>query len=107
MRSFARPFGKWLFAILGLLAISLPASAQDISLTPGVLESGDFGNRFNGTSDADGVITAGFESTGTDLTLSVVGFDIDFPDEVEVRVNGARLGFLSVGPTERRTERGR
>ncbi|RLA52862.1 MAG: hypothetical protein DRR42_06365, partial [Gammaproteobacteria bacterium] len=39
-----------------------------------------------------------FVSTGSDLVLSVTGYDIDLPDEITVYLNGAPLGNLSTGP---------
>lgn len=69
----------------------------DISLTPGILDSAEYGNKFNGAMDADGVITAGFISTGNAFTLSFKGFDIDSDDEVEVLLNGVSLGLIGAG----------
>ena len=60
--------------------------------------SGTFGNRYDGNIDADGVITASFANTGGDARLSLKGFDVDFHNEIEVLLNGDRLGFLSTGP---------
>lgn len=73
-------------------------TGSDITLTEGAIENGDFGNKFNNQTDADGVITASFENTGSDAILSLTGFDVDFSNEVEVKLNGVRLGFLSTGP---------
>ena len=70
----------------------------DLALMPGTLDSGEYGNNFSDQTAADGVVAAGFTGTGMDLELSVVGYDIDFPPEVEVLVNGSYLGNLSVGP---------
>ena len=75
-----------------------PPTGADIALTIGVTENGSFGNSFNGQSDADGIITASFENTGQNLNLFVKGFDIDFANEVQVRLNGNVIDFLSVGP---------
>lgn len=75
-----------------------PSSGADFSLTFGQRVSASLGNNYNGQSDPDGVITASFEGSGTDARLSLVGFDVDFANEVEVKLNGNSLGFLSTGP---------
>ena len=75
-----------------------PPSGADFVLSVGTTETGEYGNNYNGKSDADGVVTGEFEGPSQDLTLTVVGYDIDFPDEVQVRVNGNVLGFLTTGP---------
>ena len=81
---------------------SPPPAEPDFILAQGVTETGEFGNKFNGQSDADGVITAAFENTGGDAVVSVLGFDVDFGDEVRVSLkndDGEQvLGFLSRGP---------
>ncbi len=81
----------------GTIAAAEAAAATDISLEIGVTETGDFGNKFNGQTDADGLITAGFESTGSDMVLTFQGFDIDLDNEVELFLNGASIGFLDAG----------
>ena len=73
-------------------------AAPDITLAVGTLDTGQYGNKFAGTTDTDGIITAGFEGSESDLELSLTGHDIDFATEVEVNLNGNSLGFLSVGP---------
>ena len=75
----------------------IEVQSVDIDLALGVTETGSFGNGFNGTSDADGIITAGFESTGSDLTLTFDGHDVDFDDEIEAFLNDTSLGFLGAG----------
>ncbi|MCB2079662.1 MAG: S8 family serine peptidase, partial [Novosphingobium sp.] len=66
------------------------------TLTPGSTETGSYGNKFNGQTDADGVITATFIGTAGDLELTLQGFDVDFTDEVRVDLNGQPLGFLAL-----------
>ncbi|WP_406647561.1 VCBS domain-containing protein [Aliisedimentitalea scapharcae] len=68
-----------------------------VRLTEDVLETGEFGNNFNGSSDADGIVTAVFEGLGKDATLFFNAFDIDSGGEVEVLLNGTSLGFLDKG----------
>ena len=79
---------------------SAPLPPADITLTLGVTETGDYGNKFNGTSDADGVVTAGFIGQATDVELTFNAYDVDFADEIEVLLNGVSLGFLPVGVNE-------
>ncbi|MEY8837814.1 M10 family metallopeptidase C-terminal domain-containing protein [Cribrihabitans sp. XS_ASV171] len=79
------------------------AAPTDFDLTPGTLESGEFGNNFNGASDADGVVTGGFQGTDTDLVVSLAGFDIDFDGEVALRLNGETLAELPAGANQAET----
>jgi hypothetical protein len=73
------------------------AAPTDFDLTPGTLESGEFGNNFDGASDGDGVVTGGFQGTGGDPVVSLAGFDIDFDGEVALRLNGETLAELPAG----------
>ncbi len=57
----------------------------------------EVGNDYNGATDDDGLVHALFHSTGTDVTISFDGYDIDVTDEVELLLNGQSLGFLSLG----------
>ncbi|MCB2101944.1 MAG: M10 family metallopeptidase C-terminal domain-containing protein [Rhodobacterales bacterium] len=76
------------------------APTADIVLTPGTTVTDDYGNGWNGVSDADGAVTAEFQNLGVDYELSLKGWDVDFGDEIEVLLNGNHLGYLSVGPNE-------
>ena len=68
-----------------LLDKDLPVvPVSSFSLALGVEETGSHGNNFNGSTDADGIVSASFTGTGEDLLLSFDGYDIDYPDEVEV-----------------------
>ena len=75
-----------------------PQGIIDFELLPGTPNTGQFGNQFGESADPDGIVSASFTATLNDLELSLTGFDIDFETEVEVRLNGNSLGFLSVGP---------
>ncbi len=68
----------------------------DFDLNLGVTETGDYGNKFNGQTDADGVVTAAFTDTSQDLVLSFTAYDAD-ADEIEILLNGVSLGFLQGG----------
>ena len=87
---------KW--GVTDILLEENTASPVDFTLVPGIVEAGEFGNKYNGQSEPDGVVTAGFENTGNTLDLSLTGFDVDFANEIEVLLNGVSQGFLSVGP---------
>ncbi|WP_146347404.1 hypothetical protein [Falsiphaeobacter marinintestinus] len=67
-------------------------------LTPGIVDTNDYGNKFNGTNNTDGIVSFAFDSTETDLNLSLFGYDVDWDDEVEVLLNDVSIGFLSAGP---------
>lgn len=60
----------------------------------GTYETGEYGNHYNGSIDADGTVTFHFQDTGTDLTLYATGYDIDILSEVEVVINGVSLGSM-------------
>ncbi len=62
----------------------------------GVTDTGQYGHLY-GTSEHQDGLTATFDGTGTDLILSVDGYDIDYDDEVAVSLNGVLLGYLSKG----------
>ena len=74
-----------------------PPATADMTLIPGATETGEYGNRFNGQTDADGVVTASFAGTAQDLFLTFTAYDVDDADEIEVLLNGTRLGYLEVG----------
>ena len=82
-----------------LLEAGLPTA--DFAITPGIVESGEYGNLYAGQVEPDGEVTATFAGAGTDLTLSLIGYDIDLSDEVEVLLNGSTLGFLTPGANEK------
>ncbi|MEJ2376197.1 MAG: hypothetical protein P8Y71_12540, partial [Pseudolabrys sp.] len=69
----------------------------DASLDLGTVETGSYGNNFNGSSDSDGRVDMSFTGTGQNLLLTFDGYDIDFNNEVEVLLNGVSLGYLDVG----------
>ena len=71
--------------------------APDAVLENGRIETGKYGNRYDGVSDSDGVLAFHFDSDGEDTVLSFSGYDIDHGSEVEVFVNGISLGYISGG----------
>jgi subtilisin family serine protease len=72
----------------------------DFALVLNTLESGYWGQGFNGATDADGRIKASFTSTGKNLVLSLTGYDIDWATEVRVLLNGRQFAYLEVTPND-------
>jgi subtilisin-like proprotein convertase family protein len=91
-----RGSASWNWGVTDILLAELPEE-EPIALELGVLETGKYGNNFDGVRDFDGVVDATFTDTGEDLLLSFNGFDIDTNVEVEVFLNGESLGFLTAG----------
>ena len=87
---------NWAWGVTNVL-LSEGQPETDSSLSLGITDTGSYGNKFNGTSDADGRVDMSFTSTGEDLILTFDGYDIDFNDEVEVLLNGVSLGYLDAG----------
>ena len=85
---------------IGAYELQQSGPIADIALNIGIIEAGSYGNGFNGSNDADGMITATFVNPGSDLVISLFGYDIDYAGEVELLLNGSLLGTLSVGPNE-------
>ena len=59
------------------------------------------GHRIPGLPDVDSAIdVARYLVPGSDqpLQIDLIGYDVDFGDEIEVRLDGASIGFLSKGP---------
>ena len=62
---------------------------DDVHLTVGVLETGQYGHQYGGSNHLEELI-ATFTSTGESLVLDVDGYDIDYGNEVLVSLNGWR-----------------
>ena len=75
----------------------------DFELTLGMLETGEYGNRFNGQTDVDGLIEATFLGSSEALTFSFYGYDFD-GNEIELLVNGTSLGLLPRGANKGLTQ---
>ncbi len=86
---------KW-----GISDLLVRDATADFILTPGTAETGKFGNRYDGATSSDGLVIAHFEGTTSDLDLRLNAFDVDFNDEIEVILNGNRLGFLNTGTND-------
>ncbi|RLA50146.1 MAG: hypothetical protein DRQ98_13225, partial [Gammaproteobacteria bacterium] len=69
----------------------------DTVLTLDALDTGMYGNGY-GTNQNPTEVIATFEYTGTDMVLSVTGYDVDSATEISVYLNGILLGYLSQGP---------
>ena len=72
------------------------ASWSPIALAVDEADSGQYGNGYGSDQHSLLLLSEFTYSTG-DLQLSVTGFDISHEQEVEVRLNGAHLGYLSPG----------
>jgi subtilisin family serine protease len=80
-------------------ALSIAVKNVQVVLTPGVTDAGQYGWLY-GTGQHKAELIATFTGTGTDLTLQLMGYDIDYNDEVSVSLNGVLLGHLSKGPSD-------
>jgi subtilisin family serine protease len=79
------------------LAVMLPLPPA-IALEIDVIDTGQYGSQY-GTDQHESVLLATFTGDGsTTYYLHVTGFDIDFPDELAVYINGTFLDWLAVGP---------
>lgn len=83
-----------------------PPPPPGLDLTVNVREEGYFGWKLDGLGILDGEVvdsthkdgvTFEFVGDGEELSLEVLGFDIDHGDEVEVFLNGTSLGHLLQG----------
>lgn len=80
----------------GASSTGLAVAADGIVLTPWVMDTGRYGFGW-GSGDHQGGLAARFESSGTNLTLHVTGYDIDSATEVKVLLNDQLVGYLSTG----------
>jgi subtilisin family serine protease len=87
----------WIWGLTHLLLAEYAAPPADITLTPEVMDAGEYGYGY-GSSQYATELTVGFESMSVDLYFSVTGYDIDFTDELAVYLNDNFLGYLSTGP---------
>lgn len=86
----------WIWGVTDLL-VEEAAPPPDVALTIGVEDPGAYGNRWMGLTDADGLLTAGFQGGTDTLELSLTGYDIDSADEIEIFLNDQPLAFLDAG----------
>jgi quercetin dioxygenase-like cupin family protein len=86
------PRYKW-----GITNLLLDQLHPDVTLAPGVVDTGAYGWNY-GSSEHKAFFIAAFQNTGVDSKLSVTGYDIDKADELAVYLNGELLGYLSTGP---------
>ncbi|MEX0310467.1 MAG: S8 family serine peptidase [Tateyamaria sp.] len=86
---------KW--GVTNVMVATPGAADAPIPLTLGQIETGKYGNKYDGATDTDGEIAMTFESTGKPMLLEFDAFDIDSTGEVEVYVNGTLVGPVSVG----------
>ena len=75
-----------------------PPPPPEAELTVDVVDTGRYGNHY-GSDEHEVSLFATFTGVGTSTYyLQVTGFDIDYVDELSVRVNGTLIGDLSQGP---------
>lgn len=72
-------------------------SGDDIPLQLGQVDTTQYGNRW-GTEEYTAEVRFTFTATGADLLFTLRGYDIDNPREVNVFLNGVKIGNLSKGP---------
>ncbi|HSS63072.1 MAG TPA: putative Ig domain-containing protein [Gammaproteobacteria bacterium] len=69
----------------------------EVALTPGITDPGAYGYNY-GSNAHETMLMVTWQGTGSDVSLHVTGYDIDWPDEIAVELNGTLIGYLSVGP---------
>lgn len=85
----------WIWGATDLLLREIGGEDE---LPPLILDSVDvnqYGFRFEGVNSHVEVLERQFDASGSDLLLTLNGFDIDTDNEVRVLVNGTEIGFLS------------
>ncbi len=89
-------------AIVGAVAsVLMLATTNALALDVGTADSEKHGYDFAGVNtDPDGYEVT-FENPGRSLLLTVSGYDIDTAEEVEVLLNGSRLGVLLITDNDR------
>lgn len=90
----------WIWGVTNLRLST--ASQRTITLTVGSTDNGQYGHRY-GSNQHRAELLATFPGSGAALTLTVTGYDIDFNNEVQVLLNGRRLGYLKRGPNNQLT----
>ena len=71
-------------------------SDYDYSLVLGSEETGEYGWQWGSHAHKD-VVVGEFSGTSSDITLTMIGYDVDSVNEVSVWLNGTQLGYLSIG----------
>ena len=66
------------------------------------VDSNQYGFRFEGVNSHRTALERQFDASGSDLLLTLTGYDIDIRQEVRVLVNGTEIGFLSRTPNNGR-----
>ena len=78
--------------------VSINELPLDEDLVIGSTISGQYGNGWDGTNDADGRVTFGFTASSdqaeSDLAVDLIAYDIDFSDETAIEVNETTIGYL-------------
>jgi len=92
----------WKWGVTDLLLSEIGGKGELESLTLDNVDSGKYGFRFEGTNNHREALERPFNASGSDLMLTLTGFDIDIRQEVRVLINGTQIGFLSRTPNNKR-----
>jgi len=96
-----QPGWTWGVTELGVLSAPPSGAPPVLALTLDVVDPGSYGKDY-GTNEHETLLAATFTGAGASVYyLQVTGFDIDYPDEISVHLNGSPIGFLSKGPNNR------
>jgi len=88
----------WIWGVTNLLLSEPPPPGPaDLTLVPGVLDTGQYGYRWGNNAHRE-EFTVAFQSTGANFELQLTAYDMDFNDEISVFLNGDQIGYLSKGP---------
>ena len=85
----------WRWGVEDMLLSELDNTGELPSITLGSVDSGLYGFRFEGVDSHRTILERQFHASGTDLVLTLTGYDIDTRQEVRVLVNGTPVGFLT------------
>ena len=98
---FRQTFPGWKWGVTQVLLEEAPPDEQQAQvLSLGVVDNVEYGYRVNGVLDHRERAAFSFDHTGSSVTLSVTGYDIDWGTEVNVLVNEVIVGFLAVTPND-------
>jgi hypothetical protein len=90
------PGGIW--GVTDLLLTEIDDASDLPALVLDSVDTTRYGFRFRGVNSHVEVLERQFDASGTDLLLTLTGYDIDTNDEVSVYVNGSKIGTLNITP---------
>jgi len=95
-----RPGWRWGITELLLSPVAPPAPDSQPRLQVDTLDPVKYGFRFDGVRSHRERAEFTFTSAGTDLSLDLLGFDVDNGTEVAVLLNGTRIAYLPRTPND-------